>query len=235
VAPNTDSDRTFGTSHQPNLRRIDRCRVLDSCDNPVRHQENEVLPQRRSSSAIGSLRCDRRREVSCDPTMAARMSPMRNSRPAFENMKAWRSKESRLLAIRGRSDTGRFCDSTRACNDQQTPTFSAASSRAEWLGQRRPQLPHFVGPSDRGLNQGKLRDRVDADALAGIAEKGELPSPVVMPRVWKKRVSKARSAYPLSSRPCAGPPRRARPELMNCVFRFNGAPRMIEVDRGVMR
>jgi hypothetical protein len=143
VAPNTDSDRTFGTSHQPNLRSIDRCRVLDSCDNPVRHQENEVLPQRRSSSAIGSLRCDRRREVSCDPTMAARMSPMRNSRPAFENMKAWRSKESRLLAIRGRSDTGRFCDSTRACNDQQTPTFSAASSRAEWLGQRRPQLPHF--------------------------------------------------------------------------------------------
>jgi hypothetical protein len=93
----------------------------------------------------------------------------------------------------------------------------------------------FVGPSDRGLNQGKLRDRVDADALAGIAEKGELRSTVVMPRVWKKQVSKALSAYPLSSRPCAGPHRRARPELMNCVFRFNGAPRMIDVDRGVMR
>jgi hypothetical protein len=25
------------------------------------------------------------------------------------------------------------------------------------------------------------------------------------------------------------------PEFINCVFRFNGAPRMIEVDRGVMR
>jgi hypothetical protein len=62
VAPNTDGDRTFETPHYPNPHRIDRRRVLDSCENPVRHQENEVLPRCRSSSAIGSLHCDIRRE-----------------------------------------------------------------------------------------------------------------------------------------------------------------------------
>jgi hypothetical protein len=31
------------------------------------------------------------------------------------------------------------------------------------------------------------------------------------------------------------PPRWARPEFMNCVFRFNGTPRMIKVLSGVMR
>ena len=91
VAPNIDGDREYETSHHPSICRIDRHRGLDSCENSVRHRESAasgpIIISHRSAASRWTQGAGR------DPTIAVRMSPMRNSRPAFEDLEAGRSKE----------------------------------------------------------------------------------------------------------------------------------------------
>ena len=90
-AANIDGDRRFETSHQPNSCRPDRHRGLDSCENSVRHRESAASGPIIISHRSAALRWTQ--GAGRDPTIAVRMSPMRNSRPAFEDLEAGRSKE----------------------------------------------------------------------------------------------------------------------------------------------